>query len=175
MKKISYLTLSLALLFFAAAEVPSAVPSAVGLGRSNPVPNATLAAVPASVVLHFIKSADLTRSVFKVYPLPTPDTSQQGGLHNNPLAVPAGQHAKTPAAKKQAAARALVDDVLASTGDEGSRADLGHSPSKGTQKRVRIALRKNLKPGDYVVMWRVVRQTGNEKGFYTFSVEAPTP
>jgi methionine-rich copper-binding protein CopC len=97
------------------------------LERSSPAANSTLKTPPKSVILELAEPVEVRLSTFKVYPLASP-----------------------------ASAPALVQKVLSLKGDEASRADAGLATRGETASRIEINLKEGLKPGAYVVMWRVL-------------------
>ncbi|MER3483857.1 MAG: copper resistance protein CopC [Meiothermus sp.] len=79
------------------------------------------------MVLELAEPVEVRLSTFKVYPL-------------------------TSAAE----APALVQKVLSLKGDEAARADAGLATKGETASRLEINLKGGLKPGPYLVMWRVL-------------------
>lgn len=90
---------------------------------------------PSSVTLRFSESVNLRYSIFKVYPLPAGQSGQR-------------------------AAAELTRRVIALRGDEAARAD-GYRPRSGHSQGVTVPLKPGLKPGQYVVMWRLMSADGH--------------
>jgi methionine-rich copper-binding protein CopC len=88
-------------------------------------------------------------STFKVYPL----TSDE----EDPVRL-------------RAAASALVQQVLNLRNDAAQRADEGVTTQARISAEINIALKKELPPGRYVVMWRVLSiDTHTTTGFFVFT------
>jgi methionine-rich copper-binding protein CopC len=125
------------------------------LKSSDPGEDSTINAVPKEVHLTFTEPVELRFSIFKVYRLDTAPGTEARRLN--------------------AAAGALVSDVLQKRGDEAARADQGISNTTRTSTDVVVRLKPNIDPGAYVVMWRVLSiDTHTTQGFYVF-VLAPGP
>jgi len=91
---------------------------------------------------------DVRASLFKVYPL-APD--------------------EDPAQLRAQAAR-LVEEVLQRRDDEEARADAGVETAGREAAEIRIVLKRDLPPGPYVVMWRVLSvDTHVTTGHYIFT------
>lgn len=126
--------LALALLLLA----PAPALAHASLQAARPAEGAT-AVAPTEVLLRFSEGVQLRFSTFKVYPLP---------------------RGESPAADRRAAA-ALRERVIALRGDAARRADTGAEHFRGQTNEVRVALRENLPPGAYALMWRVLSEDGH--------------
>ncbi|WP_261663808.1 copper resistance CopC family protein [Deinococcus sp. Marseille-Q6407] len=91
----------------------------------------SVVSAPASVTLRFDEPVNLRYSIFKVYPLP------------------AGQSAAE-----------LTRRVITARGDEAARADR-YQPRSGHSQGVTVPLKAGLKPGQYVMMWRLMSADGH--------------
>lgn len=111
------------------------------LASSNPEAGATLTELPAAIKLTYSEPVEVGASIFKVYPLTLADDS------------PAAADEAVGAA---AAAERLVDEVLQLRRDEDARADAGVLTTEREAAIVELALKDDLSPGTYVVMWRVL-------------------
>lgn len=121
------------------------------LERASPGQGAVVTALPREVVLEFSEPLELAFSTFKVYPL-------------------GADLAETDAQRLGGLAGALVGDVLSARGDEAARADAGVVKGERTGARVVLALKADLGPGHYVVMWRGPSvDTHTSSGFYLFT------
>ncbi|MDR7422122.1 MAG: copper resistance protein CopC [Armatimonadota bacterium] len=121
------------------------------LRASSPAEDSTVTSVPSEVRLQFTEPVEVRFSIFKVYPVPSEPGWDRRRLN--------------------AAAGAIVSNVLRRTDDEGVRADDGLATTARTTNEVVIRLKPGLGPGAYVVMWRVLSiDTHTTQGFYVFSV-----
>lgn len=123
------------------------------LVNSSPAENALLRTPPAEVRLGFTEGVELRLSVFKVYALEAP------------------QNALRDPRRLQELARPLVDRVLPLRDDmsRAERMDVGLKNEGRTAENVTISLKPDLKPGAYVVMWRVLSvDTHTTSGFFVF-------
>ncbi len=119
------------------------------LEGAAPPENASVSA-PSQVKLSFSEPLQVRFSTFKVYPL----------------------SASGDALKVNGAAGALKTKVLALKNDAARRADAGVTPGGGNTANVTLALKPNLKPGPYVVMWRALSEdTHTSGGYYVFYVK----
>ena len=136
------------------------------LGTATPAPGAVLDAPPEQVVLSFTEPVDTRFSLFKVYPL------------DAEVDVPEGATALegTEALRLNGLAGALVADVLTVRGDDDARSDVGLVEPEPRTEHVALALREDLPPGPYVVMWRVLAaDTHPTQGFFVFVVTGDGP
>lgn len=125
------------------------------LRASDPVEETTIPAPPKEVRLVFTEPVEVRFSIFKVYRLNVDPAMEMRRLN--------------------AAAGALVSNVLRKRGDELERADAGPDASERTTTDVMIRLKPDPKPGAYVVMWRVLSiDTHTTQGFFVF-ILAPRP
>jgi len=130
--------------------VPSALVGAhANLVVSFPADGATVSAPPTEVILQFSEAVDVRFSTFKVYHLPAEE--------EDPLRL-------------RAAAATLVSEVLRLRDDAERRADVGAVTGAARYAtQINIALKENLAPGNYVVMWSVLSvDTHTTQGFYVF-------
>lgn len=120
------------------------------LKTSNPLEDSTIAAAPREVRLVFTEQVEARFSTFKAYPIQTEPGWDQRRLN--------------------AAAGNLVGEVLLRRGDEAERADDGLATTARTSAEILMRLKGDLKPGAYVVMWRVLSiDTHTTQGFYVFT------
>ncbi|HEY8497800.1 MAG TPA: copper resistance CopC family protein [Limnochordales bacterium] len=121
------------------------------LARSLPADGERVAEAPQAVELVFTEPVEVALSVFKVYPLSSPPEA----LDDPP--------------RLAELARQLVAQVLDRRDDRDRRVDAEVQADQATTARVRLALRPDLQPGAYVVMWRVLSlDTHVSQGFTTF-------
>jgi methionine-rich copper-binding protein CopC len=121
------------------------------LRSASPAEDSTVAAAPAVVRLLFTEPLEVRFSTFKVYPVPAAPGWDRRRLN--------------------AAAGAIVSNVLRRAGDEAERADDGLATTARTTTEVAIRLKPRLAAGAYVVMWRVLSiDTHTTQGFYVFTV-----
>lgn len=120
------------------------------LAESVPAEGSVVAEWPESVTLHFTEPVELRSSVFKVYPLEIEE-----GLD---------------AARLDAAARALYEEVLPLRRDEDARVDAGVAQGASTTDTVKVLLKQDVTAGTYVAMWRVLSvDTHVVAGYYVFT------
>jgi methionine-rich copper-binding protein CopC len=118
---------------------------------SEPGEDSTVGASPKEVRLVFTEPVETRFSIFKVYAVKAEPGWDQRRLN--------------------AAAGALMSDVLARRGDEADRADDGLATTARTTPEIAVRLKGELKPGSYVVMWRVLSiDTHTTQGFYVFTI-----
>lgn len=139
----------------------------------------TLTTVPAEISLTFSEAAELSFSTFKVYRIPdgTGDSgSASEGQHD--LASQDGGGAGSSHGEDKthgaldSAAQHLMGDVIGDTDDIDVRADMGVTPSSGQTEKVTLALKSNLVPGAYAVMWKALSVDSHDiEGFLTFIYE----
>lgn len=121
---------------------------------SLPKAGERLKKAPSTVSINFEEAVELGFSIFKVYPLDAPPASL-----SNPTRL-------------RVLASNLVGQVLTLNNDAERRADSGVQTTARTSKSVVIGLRPNLKPGAYVVMWRVLSvDTHISQGHFTFTID----
>lgn len=119
------------------------------LDSSFPAENATVASELNEVILRFTEPVEVPFSTFKVYPLASDE--------EDPVRL-------------RAAASALVQQVLNLRNDAAQRADEGVTTQARISAEINIALKKELPPGRYVVMWRVLSiDTHTTTGFFVFT------
>lgn len=125
------------------------------LRTSDPAEDSVVADLPGSVQLVFTEPVEVRFSVFKIYPVEAEPSWDRRRLN--------------------AAAGALVSQVLRRRGDEAERADAGIDAAARTTSEVHMRIRPDLRPGPYVVMWRVLSiDTHTTQGFYVFTYQ-PRP
>ena len=137
----------------AALALAGAALSHAYLVNSTPKENALVRTPPAEVRLAFTEGVELRFSTFKVYALQAP------------------QNALRDPRRLQELARPLVERVLSLRDDQGraERVDTGLKTQGRTAENVSISLKPGLKPGAYVVMWRVLSvDTHTTSGFFVF-------
>lgn len=119
------------------------------LERSVPAEDAVVSA-PREVRLAFNEAVEVKYSTVKVYPV---------GVSGDPLKV-------------NGAAGALKSRVLALKNDAKDRADLGLATKDRTATELVLPLKAKLKPGAYVVMWKVLSVDSHTlDGYYVFTVK----
>lgn len=119
------------------------------LERSVPAEDAVVSA-PREVRLAFNEAVEVKYSTVKVYPV---------GASGDPLKV-------------NGAAGALKTRVLTLKNDAKDRADLGIATKDRTATELVLPLKAKLKPGAYVVMWKVLSvDTHTLDGYYVFTVK----
>lgn len=124
--------------FLVALALAGAALAHAYLVNSNPAENSRIRALPGEVRLGFAEAVEVRFSSFKVYPLEAPAEAL-----SNPQRL-------------KALAELLVARVLPLRGDEAARADAGLKTTDRTAENIEIKLKSGLKPGAYVVMWRVL-------------------
>lgn len=119
------------------------------LDSSFPAENAAVASDLSEVILRFTEPVEIRFSTFKVYPLLVDE--------EDPV-------------RRRAAASALVQQVLNLRNDAAQRVDNGVTTKANISADVHIALKEDLAPGHYVVMWRVLSiDTHTTQGFIVFT------
>lgn len=119
------------------------------LKSSSPAEESTVTAELSEVRLEFTEPVEVRFSIFKVY------------------RVNVDPHAEM--RRINAAAATLVSERLRTRSDEGERADEGLGTSGRTSASVVLKLKRDLAPGAYVVMWRVLSvDTHTTQGFHVF-------
>jgi copper resistance protein C len=153
------------------------------LASSTPTDGALLSEAPTEIVLEFKEAIEINFSIFKVYPLPeqteisNQHTETVEGIDHNHEETASGEDADGEHSEEgqahsamDAVAETFVPTVLELEGDQAARVDTGLL-SKGTAKKIIIALKDDLAPGAYVVMWRVLStDTHTVDGFMTFEI-----
>jgi methionine-rich copper-binding protein CopC len=121
------------------------------LKTSDPAEDSTVGAPPKEIRLTFSEQVETRFSTFKVYPVKMEPGWDQRRVN--------------------AAAGALVSEVLARRGDESDRADEGLATTARTTAEISMKTKVDMMPGAYVVMWRVLSiDTHTTQGFYVFTV-----
>lgn len=124
------------------------------LVNSNPVENSRVRVMPSEIKLGFSEAIELRFSSFKVYALEAPSEAL-----SNPRRL-------------KELAEQLVERVLPLKGDETQRADAGLKTTARTAENLELALKPNLRPGAYVVMWRVLSvDTHTTSDFFVFTYQ----
>lgn len=120
------------------------------LKTSDPPEDGAVSAPPREIRLTFTEPVEIRFSIFKVYRV-----EAEPGWDLRRL---------------NAAAGTLTSQVLQKRGDEADRADAGLEVSDRTTPAVIMKLKPEVKPGPYVVMWRVLSiDTHTTQGFYVFT------
>ena len=118
------------------------------LNASDPGAGATVSTPPKVVRLTFSEPVEIRFSIFKVYRLNVSSVTDARALN--------------------AAADALVSEDLLKRGDEASRSDDGVANTTRTSTDIVLRL-KDLDPGAYVLMWRVLSvDTHTTQGSFVF-------
>ena len=124
------------------------------LVSSEPLPETAVTVPLEEVRLNFSEAVELDFSLFKVYGLDATGVDMEADnawQRLNGLAGP------------------LVSDALASRNDSEARVDTGLANDERRSAEVVLALREDLEPGVYVVMWRVLSvDTHGTQEFYLF-------
>jgi methionine-rich copper-binding protein CopC len=122
------------------------------LSSSSVPANSILKTAPELVTLEFTEPLELGFSTFKVYKLETKITDSD---------------------KLKLEAQKLVARVLSLKNDLVKRADDGLETTASQAARIKLKLKPNLKPGIYVVMYRVLSvDTHITQDFFTFSISS---
>jgi methionine-rich copper-binding protein CopC len=133
----------------AALAIPSVITAHAFLATAAPAEDSTVTSAPKEVRLAFTEPVETRFSIFKVYRLDMDPVVETQRLN--------------------AAAGALVSDVLQKRGDEAARADAGLATTTRTSSDIVIGLKPDPRPGAYVVMWRVLSiDTHTTQGFFVF-------
>lgn len=118
---------------------------------STPAANATLKVLPKAVTIHFSEAVEVRLSTFKIYSLNAPQEAWGSSTRLRRLAQP------------------LVRQVLPLRNDAARRVDAGVTTTARTSKTIVLALKPNLLPGAYVVMWKNLGADGHtETDFFVF-------
>jgi methionine-rich copper-binding protein CopC len=118
---------------------------------ADPAEDSTVATVPSEIKLSFTEPVEIRFSIFKAY-----------RLDANP---------STELRRLNAAAGALMSDVLTKRDDDAARADAGVTTTARTSTDITLRLKPESQPGVYVVMWRVLSvDTHTTQGFHIFIV-----
>ena len=103
--------------------------------KSTPVDGEIIKAVPKVVKLEFDEGLVTTFSTFKVYKLETKSKDSE---------------------KLEAEAEALAEKLTMKKDDAKARADAGFKGMSDETTKITVNLKMGLKPGVYVVMWRLL-------------------
>jgi copper resistance protein C len=103
--------------------------------KSNPKDGEIIKVMPKAVKLEFNEGLVSKFSTFKVYKLITKSKDSE---------------------KLEAEAEALAAKMTMKKGDENARADTGFKGEADETTKVTVNLKSGLKPGVYVVMWRLL-------------------
>jgi methionine-rich copper-binding protein CopC len=122
---------------------------------STPAANATLKILPSVITINFSEAIEVRLSTFKVYPLNAPQEAWSSSTRLHQLAQP------------------LVRQVLPLRNDAARRVDAGVTTAARTSKTVALALKPNLPPGAYVVMWKNLGVDGHSVTDYFVFVYRP--
>lgn len=143
------------ILMLLALALAGAAAAHAELLESTPAAWDIVSAAPQTVTLTFTEGVEAPFSVFKVYPL-------ESDLD------PADDDFR---ARLNAAAAALVGEVLTARDDAEARADAGFEPASGATEQVTLLFDEPLLPGHYVVMWRALSvDTHVVSSFFVFTV-----
>lgn len=130
------------------------------LERSEPAANSLVTERPATLELHYTMAVETRFSTFKVYPLEVEAPFEDP---ENPT--------ERERQRLNALAAQLVAEVLQARGDDDARADAGLVDTGRTTREVTLALREDLAPGVFVVMWRVLAiDTHWTEDFFVFTL-----
>jgi hypothetical protein len=122
------------------------------LNASTPAADSTVTTPPKEVRLSYSEQAEIRFSIFKVYKINAAAGADMRALH--------------------AAADSLVAANLLKRGDEAARSDAGLANTTRSSDDIVVRL-KDLEPGAYVLMWRVLSvDTHTTQGSFIF-VYAP--
>jgi copper resistance protein C len=103
--------------------------------KSSPKDGEIIKVMPKTVKLEFDEGLVTQFSTFKVYKLTTKSKDSE---------------------KLEAEAEALASKMTMKKGDENARADSGFKGAAAETTKVTVNLKSGLKPGVYVVMWRLL-------------------
>ncbi len=103
--------------------------------KSSPKDGEIIKVMPKAVKLEFDEGVVTTLSTFKVYKLVTKSKDSE---------------------KLEAEADALATKMTMKKGDETARADSGFKGEADETTKISVNLKSGLKPGVYVVMWRLL-------------------
>ena len=118
------------------------------LNASVPTSDSTVSTPPKEIKLSYSEPVEIRFSTFKVYKLSAAAGSDLRALH--------------------AAAADLVSTDLLKRGDEAARSDAGVANTTRTSTDIIVRL-KDLEPGAYVLMWRVLSvDTHTTQGSFVF-------
>jgi copper resistance protein C len=118
------------------------------LNASTPGADGVVGTAPKEVRLTYSEPAEIRFSIFKVYKIDTAPGADMRALH--------------------AAADGLVAAKLLRRGDEAARSDAGVANTTRTSADIVVRL-KDLDPGAYVLMWRVLSvDTHTTQGSFIF-------
>ncbi len=129
MKKSVLMILSISLVFVGIAFAHSKVK------KSTPKEGEIVKIMPKTVKLEFNEGLVTQFSTFKVYKMTTKSKDSE---------------------KLEAEAEALASRLTMKKGDENARADTGFKGAAAETTKVTVSLKTGLKPGVYVVMWRLL-------------------
>lgn len=173
-------------------SVPATALAHAELEASSVEDGATITEPLGEVSLTFTEAAELGFSTFKVYPLPAAatvpgddagadDHDESSDDHDDAAVQAEDEHASEATddhadegghAALDAAAEALMAEVMDATDDAGARADAGVTPATGQSETVTVRLKDDLEPGAYAVMWRVLSVDSHAiEGFLTFTYD----
>ena len=148
---------------------------------SVPTDGALLETAPAEIVIHFKADIQPSFSIFKVYAIPAEvlkdamhdSEHSEGESHSEDEHSDGESHSESSDhSAMDAAAKIFIPTVIDLQDDEDARADLGLVTTEGLAKSVSIALKENLAPGAYVVMFRALSaDTHTVEGFITFEIK----
>ena len=123
------------------------------LNASVPAPDSTVNAPLKEVKLSYSEPVEIRFSIFKLYKINAAPDADLRALH--------------------AAADALVSANLLKRGDEAARADAGVTNTERSSTDIFVRL-KDLQPGPYVLMWRVLSvDTHTTQGEFVFIYSPP--
>ena len=128
---------------------------------SDPPADAVVEEAPEQVRLSFTEVVETAFSVFKVYLLDLPSLDQAAQEEPDFLRL-------------NGLAAALASEALPLRDDAEARSDEGLVDPEPRADEVTIALRADLEPGAYVVMWRVLALDGHPTQGHAVFVVAPT-
>lgn len=134
------------------------------LASSEPSDRTVLAEAPTGARLSFTEPVEVPFSLFKVYRLEAELPGDLTALSERDWQRLSGL------------AGSLVSEVLTQRGDEEARSDEGVTNSERRSAEVTLALKEDLEPGTYVLMWRVLSIDSHiTQGFVTFIVAPEEP
>ena len=103
--------------------------------KSSPIDGQIVKVMPKTVQLEFDESAVVKFSIFKVYKLETKSRGRE---------------------QLEKEAEALAEKLTLKKADEKARADSGFKGASDETTKFTVNLKTGLKPGVYVVMWRLL-------------------
>lgn len=142
------------IVLFVSAFITSVALAHANLESSTPEDGSTVTTLEG-VSLTFTENAQVDFSFFKVYKL-----ADEGSLEDSKEKL-----------RLNGLAGQLLDDITRQ-GDEAQRADTGLMTTESTSNVIELAIKPDLTPGIYALMWRVLSvDTHVTQGFILFNYQ----